>query len=134
MAFLFDTKRTGALAGVAFLVHLVGACSLGNLTPDPCAQSSECLAVFGAGSECVNGYCTEAVKCATDVDCKEGTCRGGFCSVGSCEGNVDGRPCHDCAPTTREEFLNACTNATCVPFDPTRVTKMPADGKLPAIP
>ena len=127
----------GAFAAAALLVApLLGAeaCSLGNLTPDHCTQSSECTGVFGVGSECVNGFCTEAVKCVVDADCQEGTCRGGYCSVGSCEGTVNGRPCHACAPEKREEFLNACTNATCEPFDASRVTKLPQDGKLPPLP
>ena len=120
-------------AALAFATAPAG-CSLGNLSPDKCGQSGECATLFGVGSECVNGYCTDPVQCTDDADCAEGSCRGGFCAVGSCEGAVSGRPCFACAPETRVEFLNACTNATCVPFDKARVTKLPPGGSLPPVP
>jgi hypothetical protein len=122
------------LGAALVLAALPAGCSLGNFTPDACGQSGECVALFGAGSQCLNGYCTDAVKCAGDADCKEGTCRGGFCAVGSCESVVADRPCWACAPESRLEFLNACTNATCVPFDQARVTKLSPDGTLPPVP
>jgi len=110
-------------------------CSLGNLNPDSCTQNADCTATFGVGSECLNGYCTDPTKCQADSDCpKGGACRGGFCSVGSCDGTQNGAPCFACAPEKREEFLNACTNAACAPFDPARVTKLPQGGQLPPIP
>jgi hypothetical protein len=127
--------RVLAWLGAALALATTAAgCSLGNLSPDACEQSGECVALFGAGSECVNGYCSDQVKCTDDADCAAGTCRGGFCAVGSCEGAVSGRPCFACAPETRTEFLNACTNATCVPFDKARITKLPPDGTLPPVP
>ncbi len=128
-------SRVFAWLGAALaLAALPAGCSLGNLSPDACGQSGECSALFGTGSECVQGYCTDPVKCAGDADCAEGACRGGFCSVASCEGAVSGRPCWACAPESRLEFLNACTNATCVPFDKARVTKLLPDGSLPPVP
>lgn len=43
--------------------------------------------------------------------------------------------CYPCAPTLTVQFLNACTSATCVPFDDsTRVTHLLADGALPPLP
>jgi len=116
------------------LAGLHAGCSLGNLTPNACASSTECAAVFGTGSECVDGYCTGAVQCSTNDDCPGGSCVDGYCSSTSCESAVDGRPCWACTPTTRDQFLNGCTNATCVPFDNGRVTKLPADGTLPPVP
>jgi hypothetical protein len=125
--------RCITLAALA-LVGLASGCSLGNVTHDACGQTSECGALFGVGSECLEGYCTDPKKCATDADCTQGTCRGGFCSVGSCEGTIGGKPCYACAPEKREEFLNACTDATCVPFDPARVTKIKPGDPLPPVP
>lgn len=116
------------------LSFLLLGCSLGNVTHDACAQTSECSALFGAGSECVGGYCTDPQTCSIDADCQNGTCRGGYCSTGSCEGEVSGRPCFACSPVKREEFLNACTNATCVSFDPARVTKHTPGDPLPPVP
>jgi hypothetical protein len=43
--------------------------------------------------------------------------------------------CYPCAPTGAIQFLNACTSATCVPFDDgTRVTGLLPDGALPPLP
>ena len=122
------------LAAILALFGIPAACSLGNLSPDTCAHSGECTPVFGAGSECVEGYCTDPVRCDGDSACERGTCRGGYCSLGQCEGTVNGKACFGCVPETRQEFLNACTNATCVAFDPTRLTKMTPDGQLPPLP
>jgi hypothetical protein len=53
-----------------------------------------------------------------------------------------GKPTEDCkgvkdcvcsAPAKNEEFLNHCTEASCNPFDNSKLTKL-KDGKLPAIP
>jgi hypothetical protein len=43
--------------------------------------------------------------------------------------------CFPCAPTTSVQFLNACTSASCVPFDDTtRLTNLLPDGALPPLP
>jgi hypothetical protein len=43
--------------------------------------------------------------------------------------------CYPCTPTLNAQFLNACTSATCVPFDDTtRVTHLLPDGALPPLP
>jgi hypothetical protein len=47
----------------------------------------------------------------------------------------DSSVCYACTPTTAEQLLNACTNATCVPFDDTgRLTHLLPDGSLPPLP
>ena len=39
--------------------------------------------------------------------------------------------CFRCAPRTNSEFLNACSERSCVPFDnATRLRNLTADGKL----
>lgn len=52
-------------------------------------------------------------------------------SGGSCEGE-DG--CYSCEPVENEHFLNACTDADCVPFD--NVARLPLynGGDLPPVP
>jgi hypothetical protein len=46
-----------------------------------------------------------------------------------------GSQCYPCAPAGAIQFLNACTSATCVPFDDlTRVTRLLPDGALPPLP
>ena len=42
--------------------------------------------------------------------------------------------CYPCAPSSQAQFLNACTSATCVPFDATRLTHLLPDGGLPPLP
>jgi hypothetical protein len=43
--------------------------------------------------------------------------------------------CYPCTPTVTEQFLNGCTDGTCVPFDKTRLAPfLSADGGLPALP
>ena len=49
--------------------------------------------------------------------------------------NCDGpNGCYNCAPTTNDQFLNACTDATCVPFDNERRLPRYNGGDLPPIP
>jgi hypothetical protein len=52
--------------------------------------------------------------------------------AGSCTGAGG---CWSCAPTTRVEFLNACTSAGCSPFDNrARLPLLNPDGTLPPLP
>ena len=52
-------------------------------------------------------------------------------SGGSCTGDAS---CYACTPKTTNEFLNACTDATCKHFDNSRCTKLSPDGGLPMLP
>ena len=51
----------------------------------------------------------------------------------SCSGDA-GHPCYACPPSTSDQFLNACSNAACVPFDVRRLTNLLPDGSLPPLP
>jgi hypothetical protein len=52
----------------------------------------------------------------------------------ACAGDAN-NSCYACPPTTSTQFRNACTNATCVPFDDqTRLTHLLPDGALPPLP
>jgi hypothetical protein len=54
--------------------------------------------------------------------------------VASCDVDLT-LQCYPCAPTQTVQFLNACTTATCVPFDDgTRDTHLLPDGALPPLP
>jgi hypothetical protein len=95
------------------------ACSLTDVRRDACSTDDQCAAAFGIGSACgPGGYCTDPTVSPT------------------CNGTTDaGLACFACAPTSTPEFENACTAATCVPFDDaTRLTKLTADGGLPPLP
>jgi hypothetical protein len=92
---------------------------------------------------------SRTVQCETDADCSKfsgATCDtqnkvcvggpggtgGSTSSSGSPPCQVDGG-CYACAPTTNDQFLNACTDAKCTAFDRSRLTKL-VDGGLPPIP
>jgi hypothetical protein len=56
-------------------------------------------------------------------------------SGSNCSWDANSGACYPCKPSTDPEFLNACTESTCVPFDDTvRVKNLPADGGLPEVP
>lgn len=119
-----DPRRRGRWRGITALltvaaitgISAVSACSLGNVTADPCTKNSECEAAFGLGSECKDGYCTPVTN--TGCNAKD----------------ANGNACYSCPPTTDVEFHNGCTDAQCAPFDPARVTKANPDGSLPPLP
>lgn len=108
---------TSALGGAAIIWMLASsACSLGNVSADPCTKNVECETAFGIGSECKDGYCTAV----TNQGCNEK--------------DANGNPCFSCPPTSDKEFHNGCTDAQCTPFDNSRLTKLNTDGSLPPLP
>jgi len=42
--------------------------------------------------------------------------------------------CFRCTPSTNSEFLTACTDSTCIPFDNGRLTNLNSDGTLKPLP
>jgi hypothetical protein len=119
-----------------FLALLLAGCSLGNVRADACASDGACAAVFGAGSRCVDGFCSASAGCKTDKDCKLGKCVAGSCQASGCEGvGKAGQPCFSCPAKTTTELKNACSDTSCVAFDEkSRLTKLKPDGSLPALP
>jgi hypothetical protein len=110
------TKAFGALSLVV-AGSLLGGCLLGNVTHDDCTSDDQCALAFGTGSQCKEGFCTTP----TNPGCEK---RG-----------PDGQNCFSCTPSSTPQFENACTNATCAPFDnKTRLTKLNPDGSLPPLP
>lgn len=105
------------LAAVAALAIAAASCSLGNVAHDDCTTDAQCTTAFGAGSRCDQGFCTEAT------------------SPGCQKTGADGRACFGCTPKTTGDFQNACSGATCAPFDDAkRLTKLSPDGGLPPLP
>jgi len=70
--------------------------------------------------------------CAQIIGANDYTTQTGSSSGSSCPSGSPG--CFCGTPTTREEFLNACTTAQCVPFDASRVTGLKTDGSRPPLP
>lgn len=115
-------RRVGAtwaflLAAVLATGMAAASCSLGNIARVDCTGDAQCASAFGAGSRCEAGYCTAV-------------------SSSGCEKtNENGLPCFGCAPVKPQDFQNACTEASCAPFDDAeRLTKLTADGGLPPLP
>lgn len=90
------------------------------------ASAFGCNAIFG-----INDYSVVDDASATDAPLGEG----GEAAV-SCE-NYDpaSGQCYPCEPKIDPEFLNACTDNQCIPFDDkTRVPRANPDGSLPPVP
>jgi branched-chain amino acid transport system substrate-binding protein len=83
-----DTKGfvRGVLAASALLSALgvlAAGCSLGNVHHDDCTTDTECGALFGVGSVCSEGFCSDAATCTTGHDCRRAA-GGGVCAAGVC--------------------------------------------------
>ncbi|MDI1449813.1 hypothetical protein [Polyangium sp. 6x1] len=92
------------LAAVAFLAMaaLAGACNLiVEGATDQCTADADC-SKFGNGSVCREGVCVLP---------------GGSSSSSGSGGSGGGEACFSGEPTNDEQFLNKCTDATCVDFD-----------------
>lgn len=53
------------------VARLALGCSLGNVSQDDCEDDAACVAAFGLGSSCVEGYCTAAPSCTKNADCRD---------------------------------------------------------------
>ena len=73
----------GALLGS--LGVLAAGCSLGNLSHDDCTDDAQCGALFGLGSTCAEGFCSDAASCNTGHECRKAA-GGGACVMGACQG------------------------------------------------
>ncbi len=91
--------RSAALVLLAMTV-LAGACNLVvEGATDQCSSDADC-SKFGNGSVCQQGLCVAKSSASS------GTGGGG-----------GGESCFSGTPTKDEDYLNTCTNATCVEFD-----------------
>lgn len=96
-------RRPHALAplALAFALAPAASCSLGNVAQDDCLGDGECAALFGLGSKCVEGYCTDAPSCKTGHDCRH-RFGGGACVSGRCTAEL---PRDDACPVTEPADL-----------------------------
>jgi branched-chain amino acid transport system substrate-binding protein len=76
---------TVIVALASLLATTAGGCSLGNIAHTSCTTSTQCAQLFGLGSACTAGYCTDAPACQTGHDCREqfggGACVSGLCTA-----------------------------------------------------
>lgn len=85
--FTLPSVVRGLIAAGVFLGSLgvlAAGCSLGNLTHDDCTDDAQCSALFGLGSTCSEGFCSDAATCNTGHDCRKAA-GGGACVTGACQ-------------------------------------------------
>jgi hypothetical protein len=114
-------------ATVALLLALLGvapvACSLFLDHDDQqCSADNQCSAFTDATCDPKTHLCVTKTTSSSSS---------GSAGGASCTGD-DG--CYACKPKTTDEFLNACTDAKCQPFDKKRLTHLLPDGGLPPLP
>ncbi|HEY4120843.1 MAG TPA: hypothetical protein VGM56_23430 [Byssovorax sp.] len=94
--------------------------------------------LLGSSAACSFLVQTRSEQCEIDADCTQFNGGNAHCDLAQhvCE---PGPPCDDhggtcvCNPTTNDDLLNACTDAPCIPFAESRLTKL-VNGELPPVP
>lgn len=133
-----ETTRAAALLaallgplGVAGMGAAAG-CSLVVESQDrQCESDADCRGFDGGVCDVAGGVCVrrDAVGSTSSASSGGG---GGGAGGGGCVGE-DG--CFACAPSAQAEFLNACTDAACVPYDNAQIEDLLLeDGSLPPVP
>lgn len=139
-------RRFGVRAAFsAALAVLAISCSLlVEHKKQQCTDDSDCAGFSGAKCDVNAGVCVAKTTSTSIASSSSGmggassssmssssaTGAGGSCDV---MGGIKGGGCFNCTPTNDSELLNHCTDG-CIPFDKKRLTKLPADGKLPPLP
>ena len=127
-------RRAALFAGALFVVAgVIAACSSESNPKPPDNEfttSSGTTSTSASGTGGAGGGATASSGSSTST--ATGTGGGG---TGGVPPNCDGPSgCYSCPPKTGNQFLNACTNSQCSPFD--NVARLPLynNGNLPAIP
>ncbi len=108
------------------ITKLGGTAALGLVVLGLAALDGGCNVILGAGDYHVGNSGGAGTGSSSSTGSQGGS------SATGCVDSPAG--CFCGTPTTREEFLNACTNAHCEVFDKTRVTGLNADGSRPDLP
>jgi branched-chain amino acid transport system substrate-binding protein len=85
MTLVRSVLAAGALLGS--LGVLAAGCFLGNVAHDDCTSDTQCGALFGVGSTCTEGFCSDAAVCTTGHDCRKAA-GGGVCVAGVCQAKI----------------------------------------------
>ncbi|MFO0553517.1 MAG: hypothetical protein U0271_34360 [Polyangiaceae bacterium] len=112
------TTRRLAVLAIATAMSSSSACSLVIEQRDrQCERDADCASFGDARCDTSAGVCVP---------------QGGAGGGDNCSG-PDG--CYSCAPVKPVEFLNACTDAQCIPYDNTPLQGLlEPDGSLPPVP
>jgi hypothetical protein len=94
---------------------------------------------LGAATGCSLVVESQDRQCEADADCssfEDAVCdvAGGVC-VSRLAGCLGPDGCFSCPPAAQAEFLNACTDAECIPYDNTPLLGLlQEDGSVPPVP
>ena len=96
--------------------------------------ASGCSTLIGLDGYTTRSEAPDGSQIERPVDASADTLAPISADSASCE--IDASfECYACTPTQPSQFLNACTTATCVPFDDSvRLTNLLDDGGLPPLP
>lgn len=130
---ILERTHPAALA-VAALAALLGAsgCSFVVESQDrQCETDADCSGFTDAVCDTAGGVCV-----AREVAGPGSTGGGGAGGSGSSStGCVGPDGCYACEPDAQVEFLNACTDAACIPYDNTQLAGLLLeDGSVPPVP
>lgn len=119
------TRFLALLLGVAPVSGGLTSCSLVIESRDrQCEKDADCASFSNAVCDVAGGVC---------VPRSTGTGGGGTGGAGG--GCVGPDGCFSCPPEKPVEFLNACTDVLCVPYDNTQLQGLlQEDGSVPPVP
>jgi hypothetical protein len=125
--------------GIAALVGFsaIYACSLIVESRDQqCQTTDDCVAAGFMGAACdkAQGICVNPTATGSGGSgggaTSSGTMVTSSTGPGGCTGDAG---CWACAPTDDSEYLNGCTDSTCIPFDNAKRVLKYDGGKLPPL-
>ena len=131
-------RRAALFASALFAIAgTIAACSSDSNPKPPdnnftTSSGTSASGTGGAGGAGASVSASASSGSSTSSSAASGTGGGG---TGGAPPNCDGpNGCYSCPPKTGNQFLNACTNSQCSPFD--NVARLPLynNGNLPPIP
>jgi hypothetical protein len=137
---LLPTRALALL--VASLVTLggTGGCSFVVESEDhQCESDEDCKGFDDAVCNVSAGVCVRreaaTTSSSTTTSAETSTSASSTTSTGTGEECVGEDGCFACDPVEQADWLNACTDAACVPFDNGRIADLlEEDGSLPPVP
>ena len=132
---ILERTHPASLA-VAALLGVLGAsgCSFVVESQDrQCETDQDCAGFTDAVCDTAGGVCVPREVAGPGSTGTGGGGAGGSGSTGT--GCVGPDGCYACAPDAQAEFLNACTDAACIPYDNTQLEGLLLeDGSVPPVP
>jgi hypothetical protein len=110
------------VASLPALAWLAGCSFMVESRDRQCERDADCSGLEGAVCDVAGGVCVPSASTTTSSSSSSGGCEG-----------PDG--CYACAPETQVQFLEACTDAECIPYDNAQLEGLlEEDGSVPPVP